>query len=132
MCLTARAGASGAIDVAELLCAAGAAVDPVDREGRPLEHGPLGFVAEGGSLAMARLIPRTWLRRSVDWLGSRSDRTFSLRSNRRSPPICRFGRGSAVEACELPTKVPQVMDRTIRPVARLRRNRRHRARKREP
>jgi hypothetical protein len=47
MCLAALADA---VDVAELI------VDPVDRDGRPLEHGPLAIAAERGSLAMVRFL----------------------------------------------------------------------------
>jgi ankyrin repeat protein len=53
LCLAARADA---VDVAELLCEAGAVVDPVDREGRPLEHGPLANAAEHGCLVMVRFL----------------------------------------------------------------------------
>jgi ankyrin repeat protein len=42
--------------VAELLCGAGAAVDPVDGKGQPLEYGPLAVAAEHGSCAMVRLL----------------------------------------------------------------------------
>jgi ankyrin repeat protein len=44
------------IDIAELLCEAGAAIDPVDGDGRLLACGPLAIAAEAGSFAMVRFL----------------------------------------------------------------------------
>jgi hypothetical protein len=55
LCVASRADA---VDVAELLCETGAAVDPGHATGRPLEKGPLAIAAEHGSFAMLRFLVR--------------------------------------------------------------------------
>jgi ankyrin repeat protein len=53
LCLAAK---TDAIDVADLLCAAGAAVDPLEEHGWPLEYSPLAVAAEHGQFAMVRFL----------------------------------------------------------------------------